>query len=37
VLSFDSSARIASVTAFKEPAMFARFGLPSEMTRREPR
>jgi RNA polymerase sigma-70 factor (ECF subfamily) len=38
VLSFDSSAQIASVTAFKEPAMFARFGLPSQMTRRrEPR
>jgi RNA polymerase sigma-70 factor, ECF subfamily len=34
VLSLDSSARIASVTAFKEPAMFARFGLPSEKTRR---
>jgi RNA polymerase sigma-70 factor, ECF subfamily len=37
VLGFDSSARIASITAFKEPAMFARFSLPSEVTRaREP-
>jgi RNA polymerase sigma-70 factor (ECF subfamily) len=38
VLSLDASARIASVTAFKEPAMFARFGLPRESPPgREPR
>jgi RNA polymerase sigma-70 factor, ECF subfamily len=37
VLSFESSARIADVTAFKETATFARFGLSSELTRREPR
>jgi RNA polymerase sigma-70 factor, ECF subfamily len=37
VLGFDPSARIASITAFKEPALFARFDLPSEITpRREP-
>jgi RNA polymerase sigma-70 factor, ECF subfamily len=37
VLSFDSSAQIASITAFKEPATFARFGLASQMTpRRQP-
>jgi hypothetical protein len=27
----DSSARISSVTAFREPAAFARFGLPAEI------
>jgi RNA polymerase sigma-70 factor, ECF subfamily len=32
VLSLDSSARIASITAFKEPALFARFSLPNEVT-----
>jgi RNA polymerase sigma-70 factor, ECF subfamily len=32
VLSLDSSAQIASVTAFREPGAFARFGLPSEIT-----
>jgi RNA polymerase sigma-70 factor (ECF subfamily) len=32
VLGFDSAARISSVTAFREPAAFARFGLPSEMS-----
>jgi RNA polymerase sigma-70 factor, ECF subfamily len=38
VLGFDSAARIASVTAFKQPAMFARFSLPPEITpSREPR
>jgi hypothetical protein len=29
VLSLDSSAQIASVTVFQEPAAFARFGLPT--------
>jgi RNA polymerase sigma-70 factor (ECF subfamily) len=33
VLSFDSSAQIAGLTFFREPAAFARFGLPSEITR----
>jgi hypothetical protein len=32
VLGFDSAARISSVTAFKQPAMFARFSLPPEIT-----
>jgi RNA polymerase sigma-70 factor (ECF subfamily) len=31
VLSLDSSARIASITAFREPAAFARFGLPEQV------
>jgi RNA polymerase sigma-70 factor (ECF subfamily) len=33
VLSLDSSAQITSVTAFREPAAFARFGLPGEPAR----
>jgi hypothetical protein len=33
VLSLDSSAQITSLTAFQEPAAFARFGLPSEIVR----
>jgi RNA polymerase sigma-70 factor, ECF subfamily len=33
VLSLDSAARITSVTAFREPAAFARFGLPGEIAR----
>jgi RNA polymerase sigma-70 factor, ECF subfamily len=33
VLSLDSAARITSITAFREPAAFARFGLPGEITR----
>jgi RNA polymerase sigma-70 factor, ECF subfamily len=33
VLSLDSSARITSVTAFREPAAFARFGLPDQIAR----
>jgi RNA polymerase sigma-70 factor, ECF subfamily len=33
VLSLDSSAQITSVTAFREPAAFARFGLPDEIAR----
>lgn len=33
VLGLDSSAQINSITAFREPAAFARFGLPSEITR----
>jgi RNA polymerase sigma-70 factor (ECF subfamily) len=37
VLSFDPSAQITGVTAFREPAMFAHFGLPGETTHRYPR
>jgi RNA polymerase sigma-70 factor, ECF subfamily len=37
VLSFDTSARIVDVTAFKETATFGSFGLPSELTPSEPR
>jgi RNA polymerase sigma-70 factor, ECF subfamily len=33
VLSLDSSAQITSITAFREPAAFARFGLPDEIAR----
>jgi RNA polymerase sigma-70 factor (ECF subfamily) len=33
VLNLDSSARIAGITAFREPAAFARFGLPGEIAR----
>jgi RNA polymerase sigma-70 factor, ECF subfamily len=33
VLGLDHAAQIASITAFREPAAFARFGLPSEITR----
>jgi RNA polymerase sigma-70 factor (ECF subfamily) len=33
VLSLDSSAQLTGVTAFREPAAFARFGLPGEITR----
>jgi hypothetical protein len=33
VLNLDSSAQIAGITAFREPAAFARFGLPTEITR----
>jgi RNA polymerase sigma-70 factor, ECF subfamily len=33
VLGFDSSARIHSITAFREPATFARFGLPDAIAR----
>jgi RNA polymerase sigma-70 factor (ECF subfamily) len=31
VLSLDSSADVTSITAFREPAAFARFGLPAEI------
>jgi RNA polymerase sigma-70 factor, ECF subfamily len=37
VLSFDPSAQIAGVTAFREPSMLAHFGLRSEITHRDPR
>jgi RNA polymerase sigma-70 factor (ECF subfamily) len=33
VLSLDSSAQITSVTAFREPEAFARFGLPGDIAR----
>jgi hypothetical protein len=33
VLGLDSSAGIASVTAFREQAAFARFGLPDQIAR----
>jgi RNA polymerase sigma-70 factor, ECF subfamily len=33
VLSFDSLAQVAGVTAFREPAAFAGFGLPDEIAR----
>ena len=33
VLSLDSAARITGITAFREPAAFARFGLPNEIRR----
>jgi hypothetical protein len=33
VLGLDSAAQIASITAFRETAAFARFGLPNEITR----
>jgi RNA polymerase sigma-70 factor (ECF subfamily) len=33
VLGLDSSAQITSVTAFREPAAFARFGLPDQIAR----
>jgi hypothetical protein len=33
VLTLDSSAQITSLTAFREPAAFARFGLPDEVAR----
>ncbi len=33
VLGLDAPARITSITAFREPAAFARFGLPREITR----
>jgi hypothetical protein len=33
VLSLDSSARITSITAFREPAGFARFDLAGELAR----
>ena len=33
LLNLDASAAITSITAFREPTMFARFGLPREITR----